>query len=51
MRPETNRVPGFWFITLITSFVLLVSGKQHRALHDYIADTVVLYDPNKVPAS
>ena len=67
-RPETNRVPGFWFmalreipgriidgllsfITLITSFVLFVSGRQHRALHDYIAGTVVLYDPNKVLAS
>jgi uncharacterized RDD family membrane protein YckC len=67
-RPETNRVPGFWFmalrvipgriidgllsfITLITSFVLFVSGRQHRALHDYIAGTVVLYDPHKVLAS
>ena len=67
-RPETNRVPGFWFmalreipgriiddllgiISLITSFVLFVTGKEHRALHDYIAGTVVLYDPNKVLAS
>ena len=67
-RPETNRVPGFWFmalreipgriidgllsfITLITSFVLFVSGRQHKALHDYIAGTVVLHDPNKVLAS
>ncbi len=39
------------FITLITSFVLFVSGRQHRALHDYIAGTEVLYDPNKVLAS
>jgi uncharacterized RDD family membrane protein YckC len=67
-RPETNRVPGFWFmalreipgriidhllnfITLITSFVLFLAGKEHKALHDYIAGTVVLYDPNKVLAS
>jgi uncharacterized RDD family membrane protein YckC len=67
-RPETNRVPGFWFmalreipgriidhflnfITLITSFVLFLAGKEHRALHDYLAGTVVLYDPNKVLAS
>jgi uncharacterized RDD family membrane protein YckC len=67
-RPETNRVPGFWYmalreiagriidgilsiITLTTSFVLFVSGKQHKALHDWIAGTVVLYDPNKVLAS
>ena len=39
------------FITLITSFVLFVSGRQHKARHDYIAGTVVLYDPNKVLAS
>ena len=67
-RPETNRVPGFWymalreivgrivdgilsFISLITSFVLMVAGKEHKALHDYIAGTVVLHDPNKVLAS
>ena len=36
------------FITLITSFVLFVAGHEHKALHDYIAGTVVLYDPNKV---
>ena len=39
------------FITLITSFVLFVAGKEHKALHDHIAGTVVLYDPNKVLAS
>ena len=67
-RPETNRVPGFWYmalreivgrildgilslISLITSFVLMVAGKEHKALHDYIAGTVVLHDPNKVLAS
>ena len=67
-RPETNRVPGFWymalreivggivtgilgFITEITSFVLFVTGREHKAIHDYIAGTVVLYDPNKVLAS
>jgi uncharacterized RDD family membrane protein YckC len=35
-------------ITAITSFVLFVTGKQHKALHDIIAGTVVLHDPNKV---
>jgi uncharacterized RDD family membrane protein YckC len=67
-RPETNRVPGFWYmalreiaggilenllglITLITSFVLMVSGRERKSIHDYIAGTVVLYDPNKVLAS
>jgi uncharacterized RDD family membrane protein YckC len=66
-RPETNKVAGFWFMTLreivgrivdgilsliteITSFVLFVAGKKHQSLHDLIAGTVVLYDPNKVLA-
>jgi hypothetical protein len=66
-RPETNQVPGFWymalreivggivtgilgFITEITSFVLFVTGRQHKAISDYIAGTVVLSDPNKVLA-
>jgi uncharacterized RDD family membrane protein YckC len=35
-------------ITGITSFVLFVTGKQHKALHDIIAGTVVLHDPDKV---
>ena len=39
------------FITEITSFVLLVTGREHKALHDCIAGTVVLHDPNKVLAS
>ncbi len=38
-------------ITLITSFVLFVAGQKHQALHDSIAGTVVLYDPDKVLAS
>jgi uncharacterized RDD family membrane protein YckC len=35
-------------ITEITSFVLFVAGKKHQALHDIVAGTVVLYDPDKV---
>jgi uncharacterized RDD family membrane protein YckC len=35
-------------ITEITSFVLFVAGKEHQALHDLVAGTVVLYDPDKV---
>ena len=35
-------------ITEITSFVLFVAGRKHQALHDFIAGTVVLYDPDKV---
>ena len=38
-------------ITEITSFVLFVAGKEHKSLHDHIAGTVVLHDPNKVLAS
>ena len=36
------------FITEITSFVLMVAGKEHKAIHDYVAGTVVCSDPNKV---
>jgi uncharacterized RDD family membrane protein YckC len=32
----------------LISFFLFVSGKEHRALHDSIAGTVVLSDPNKI---
>jgi uncharacterized RDD family membrane protein YckC len=39
------------FISLITSFVLMVAGRERKALHDWIAGTVVLHDPNKVLAS
>ncbi len=39
------------FVTEILSFVLFVSTKEHKSLHDYVAGTVVLYDPNKVLAS
>jgi uncharacterized RDD family membrane protein YckC len=35
-------------ITGIISFVLFVSGKEHKSLHDHVAGTVVLHDPNKV---
>jgi uncharacterized RDD family membrane protein YckC len=38
-------------ITEITSFVLFVAGRKHQALHDIIAGTVVLHDPDKVLAS
>jgi uncharacterized RDD family membrane protein YckC len=32
----------------LVSFFLFVSGKEHRTLHDSIASTIVLHDPNKV---
>lgn len=37
-------------ITELTSFVLFVASKDHKSLHDHIAGTVVLYDPDKVLA-
>jgi uncharacterized RDD family membrane protein YckC len=39
------------FITEITSFVLFVTGRERKALHDWIAGTVVLHDPNKILSS
>ena len=44
-----NHVLGM--ITLLTSFVLFVSGREHKALHDWIAGTVVLHDPDRIFAS
>ena len=43
-----NHVLGM--VTLLTSFVLFVAGRQHKALHDWIAGTVVLHDPDKLLA-
>lgn len=36
------------FVTGLVSFILFLTTKEHRALHDMVAGTVVLYDPNKV---
>jgi uncharacterized RDD family membrane protein YckC len=36
------------FITGITSFVLFLATKERKPLHDLVAGTVVLYDPQKV---
>jgi len=35
-------------ITLLTSFILMLAREDRKTLHDLIAGTVVLYDPNKV---
>jgi uncharacterized RDD family membrane protein YckC len=35
-------------ITALISFIMFVNGKEHKSLHDLVAGTVVLYDPNKV---
>ncbi len=61
-RPETGQVAGWWWMALreivgrivdgilagIVSFILFVVGQEHKSLHDHIAGTVVLHDPNKV---
>jgi uncharacterized RDD family membrane protein YckC len=42
-------VEGFLFvITALLSFILMLTSKERRSLHDLIAGTVVLHDPNKV---
>jgi uncharacterized RDD family membrane protein YckC len=38
-------------ITLLVSFILMCTRSDRRCLHDLIAGTVVLHDPNKVLAS
>jgi uncharacterized RDD family membrane protein YckC len=38
------------FITSLISFILMLTRPDRRSLHDLIAGTVVLYDPNKVLA-
>ena len=38
-------------ITLLISFVLMLTGKERKTLHDMVAGTVVLHDPNKVIAA
>jgi uncharacterized RDD family membrane protein YckC len=35
-------------ITALVSFILFLTGKERKALHDYVAGTIVLHDPNKV---
>ena len=36
------------FVTELISFIMFVSTKERRSLHDMVAGTVVLHDPNKV---
>jgi uncharacterized RDD family membrane protein YckC len=37
-------------ITLLLSLILMISSKDHKSLHDLVAGTVVLRDPNNVLA-
>jgi uncharacterized RDD family membrane protein YckC len=38
-------------ITLLLSLILMLTSKERKSLHDLIAGTVVLRDPNKVLAA
>lgn len=35
-----------WFITYLVSFILFLATRERKTLHDYVAGTVVLYDPD-----
>jgi uncharacterized RDD family membrane protein YckC len=35
-------------LSLLVSFILMVTGRERKSLHDHIAGTVVLHDPNKI---
>ena len=48
LREFSDAILGWIPFAQIVSFVLFVVGKDHKGLHDHIAGTVVLYDPNKV---
>lgn len=37
-------------ITGLISFILMMTTRERKSLHDYVAGTVVLYDPDKVLA-
>jgi uncharacterized RDD family membrane protein YckC len=61
-HPETGEVPGFWrmalreivggiveafFVIGLISFIMMLTGRERKTIHDHIAGTVVLYDPDK----
>jgi uncharacterized RDD family membrane protein YckC len=43
-------VEGLTILILLLSFIFLLARKDHRALHDLIGGTVVVYDPTDVLA-
>ena len=64
-KPDTGRVAGWGnmalreilgriveslFITAIISFILMLTRRDRQSLHDLIAGTVVVRDPNKLLA-
>jgi uncharacterized RDD family membrane protein YckC len=41
-------VDGLFLVALPVSFFMFLTGKQHKSLHDHVAGTVVLHDPDRV---
>jgi uncharacterized RDD family membrane protein YckC len=41
-------IPFVGWIIAIVSFFMFVASREHRALHDQIGGTIVLYNPNRV---
>jgi len=39
-----------WIITSLISFIFMLTRPDRRTLHDLVAGTVVLHDPNRVLA-
>jgi uncharacterized RDD family membrane protein YckC len=35
-----------WIVTELVSFILFLTTSERKSLHDYVAGTVVLYDPD-----
>ncbi|HEY2579994.1 MAG TPA: RDD family protein [Streptosporangiaceae bacterium] len=50
LREIVGRICESIFISIpgLIGFIMMLSNKERRCLHDMIATTVVLYDPNKV---
>jgi uncharacterized RDD family membrane protein YckC len=44
-------VENFFIITALVGFILMLVTKERKSLHDMIAGTVVVHDPNKVLAT
>lgn len=44
-------VEGIIFLVFIVSCVMMVASRDRKAIHDHIANTIVLYDPQGVLAS
>jgi uncharacterized RDD family membrane protein YckC len=50
LREVVGRIADgiLWIISLLISFIFMLNRPDRRTLHDLVAGTVVLHDPNKV---